>query len=234
MPWFNVDDGAHCHPKVIMAGNAAFGLFTRLGSYSSAYATEGRVPAAIVHSYGSKAEISRLMAAGMLHRDGDDYVMHDFLDYNRDAAQIARDRAKAAERKRRQRERERSQQERDSHGVTGGVTDGVSHGPQAKPSQAKPSTTASFHTSAAAEMGGQLPAAAAAALDILIEHKVATEAKHNPKGLRMKLRTDLPIEWASDLISYLDEHPDATVHELAMNVLGLSELDIHRIGKEIA
>src|SRR5688500_2903996 len=64
MPWFNVDDGAHSHPKVMSAGNAAFGLFTRLGSYCSAYATEGRVPAAIVRAYGTKTECERLLAAG--------------------------------------------------------------------------------------------------------------------------------------------------------------------------
>ncbi len=231
MPWFNVDDGAHCHPKIIAAGNAAFGLFVRLGSYSSAYATEGRVPMAIAHGYGTKSERERLIAVGLLHRDGDAYVMHDFLDYNRDAVQIARDRAKAAERKRRQRERDRSHEDRDSHGVTGGVTDDVSHGPQAKPSQAKP--VGSSPTAAAVEMGG-LPAAAAAAISMLIEHKVSTSTKSSAGGLRKTLTRELPGEWGDSLRAHLARRPDANATELAQTVLGLSELDLFRLGKETA
>lgn len=232
MPWFNVDDGAHSHPKVMLAGNAAFGLFTRLGSYCAAYSTEGRVPATIMRAYGTKNECERLLAAGMLHKEGDEYVMHDFLDYNRDAVQVARDRAKAAERKRRQRERERegeSRNGRDSHGVTSGVTDGVSHGPQGQ-SQAKAKPVLSSDAAAADSPG--LPEAAAAAIDLLIAHKVATTAKSSPAGLRRKLKVDLPAEHAVDLIGYLDNHPEATPTELAQHVLGLSEIDVFRLAKE--
>lgn len=84
MPWFNVDDGFHCHPKVLAAGNAAMGLWARLGSYCAKYATNGVVPAAIVHAYGTMSEAwtkspvrrfisddeaHRLMLAQRGHRD---------------------------------------------------------------------------------------------------------------------------------------------------------------------
>jgi hypothetical protein len=179
MPWFNVDDGAHSHPKVLAAGNAAFGLFTRLGSYSAHYSTEGRVPVEIVHDFGTKRERDRLMAIGMLQRVGDEYVMHDFLDYNRDAAQVAHDRARAAERQRRKRERER-----DRHGVT--------HAPQAK-AKAKPRPSTSSNPTAAAAL--TLPDAAAAAVDLLIEHRLATEPGiRSPKRYADRLRAEIPSE----------------------------------------
>jgi hypothetical protein len=124
MPWFNVDDGFHCHPKVLAAGNAAMGLWARCGSYCARYATNGLVPTEIVRSYGTKSELDRLLKVGWLVAVDGGYIMHDYLDYNRTADQIMADREKAAERKRRQRERDT----RDGHDVTSSVTDGVTSG----------------------------------------------------------------------------------------------------------
>lgn len=44
MPHFKVSDDAHAHPKVIMAGDAAWGMWNRAGCFSMAYGTDGFVP----------------------------------------------------------------------------------------------------------------------------------------------------------------------------------------------
>ena len=156
MPWFNVDDGLTFHPKVLAVGNGPIGAWVRLGAYCAKHSTEGFVPAEIVRMVASKREIATLVESGWLYEEPDGYRMHDYLDYNRDAATVARDREKAAERKRRQRERQRDN--RDSHGVTPPVTDGVthggSHGPQAKPSQLPSISTDTSTPLTPAEGGG--------------------------------------------------------------------------------
>jgi len=222
MPWFNVDDGFHCHPKVLAAGNAAMGMWARLGSYCAKYATNGVVPAAIVKAYGTRSERDRLLDVGWLTPHPDGYELHDYLDYNRTADQVIADREKAAERKRRQRDRDN----RDSHGVTPPVTNGVSHSPQAKPSQAKPTVESSL-TAAAALHGAP---AAAAAIRMLIEHKIAAGEANKPTAFRQKMPPILLAEHTSAIADYLDEHPEADARELAELVLGLSELDLYRIG----
>lgn len=44
MPHFKLSDDAHSHPKVIMAGDAAFGMWNRAGAFSMCYGTDGFVP----------------------------------------------------------------------------------------------------------------------------------------------------------------------------------------------
>lgn len=231
MPWFNVDDQMHSHPKVLTAGNAAIGLWTRLGSYASAYATEGFIPTEIVHAYGKKNERNNLITAGLLVPENDGYRLHDYLDYNRDREQIENAREQARERKRRQRERQKESQ---GHGVTSPVTSGVSHGPQAKPSQAKPTTTDSSPTSAAATTGDvTLPAAAAEAVEILIEHHIAIGKARNASSYRHAMPARLAEEHGPALIAKLDQKPELTGAQLANRVLGISELELHHIGHEL-
>lgn len=230
MPWFNVDDQMHSHPKVLAAGNAAIGLWARLGSYCSAYATEGFIPTEIVHAYGKKTERNNLITAGMLVPENGGYRLHDYLDYNRDREQIESAREQARERKRRQRER---QKQSEGHGVTPGVTDGGSHTPQAKPSQAKPTTTSS-PTSAASPTGDvTLPAAAAEAIKILIEHHIAIGKARSPSGYRRTMPAALSEEHGPALTAKLEERPNLNGVQLAHRVLGISELDLHRIGYQL-
>lgn len=44
MPHFKVSDDSHSHPKVIMAGDAAWGFWNRAGCWCTAYGTDGFVP----------------------------------------------------------------------------------------------------------------------------------------------------------------------------------------------
>jgi hypothetical protein len=125
MPWFALDDGFDTHPKVRKAGNAAAGLFTRLGAHCAKHLTEGHVDGAIVRDYGTPAQIRKLLDVGMLHAAGHncthpkcqqpgtgDYYLHDFLVYNQSRKQI--EAAREAGRKRQQKGRDNARSNRNS------------------------------------------------------------------------------------------------------------------------
>ncbi|MFD9212064.1 hypothetical protein ACFVY9_02890 [Streptomyces sp. NPDC059544] len=117
MPWFVVDDSAYAHPKFVIAGNAALGLWLRVGSYAAQHLTDGIVPGVIAKMYGTPAQIRKLVAAGLWHEHGHtcphpkcaqpapgDYYMHDYLDpYNPSRREVEARRDRAAEKKRKQR-----------------------------------------------------------------------------------------------------------------------------------
>ncbi|NUO42373.1 MAG: hypothetical protein HOV82_10075 [Streptomyces sp.] len=123
MVWFALDDGFDTHPKVRKAGNAAVGLFVRLGVHATKHLTEGHLDGDIVTAYGTAATIRKLLTVGMLHEPGhgcprcpqpaaDGYYIHDYLDYNKSRAQI--EAAREAARKRQQKGRDTARQNRNS------------------------------------------------------------------------------------------------------------------------
>lgn len=115
MPWFNVDDKAHSHPKMIKAGNAAVGLWLRCGSYVAQHLTDGVVPGLVADMYGTTPQISKLVKVGLWHPHGHicpscpqpaegDYYMHDYAaNGNPLRAEVEQRRQRAAAKKRRQR-----------------------------------------------------------------------------------------------------------------------------------
>jgi hypothetical protein len=123
MPWFALDDGFDSHPKVRKAGNAAVGLFVRLGVHATKHLTEGHLDGDIVRGYGTPATVRKLISVGMLHGFGHDckrceqptedgYVIHDYLEYNKSRAQI--EAAREAARKRQQKGRDSARANRNS------------------------------------------------------------------------------------------------------------------------
>lgn len=115
MAWFALDDGFDTHPKVRKAGNAAVGLFVRLGVHATRHLTEGHLDGDIVRRYGTEPNVRKLIAVGMLHGHGHDcqrcpqpaeggYYIHDYLDYNKSRAQIEAARENARKRQNRGRE----------------------------------------------------------------------------------------------------------------------------------
>jgi hypothetical protein len=121
MAWFALDDGFDTHPKVRKAGNAAVGLFVRLGVHATRHLTEGHLDGDIVRQYGTEPNVRKLIAVGMLHASGHacprceqpadgDYVIHDYLDYNKSRAQI--EAAREAARKRQQKGRDTARSNR--------------------------------------------------------------------------------------------------------------------------
>ena len=98
MPWFKVDDGFAFHPKALISGNAALGLWVRAGSWASQQLTDGFVPADIARTLGRPAEIQRLVTAGLWMKTGDGWEFHDWSVHNPTRAEVQANRASGARR----------------------------------------------------------------------------------------------------------------------------------------
>ncbi|EFC79172.1 hypothetical protein [Parafrankia sp. EUN1f] len=88
MPWFRISDDAADHPKVVAAGNEAFGLWARLGAYAAKYLTNGFVPAAVALQRGPQELIDRLLAVRLLDPAEGGWTIHDYLDHNPSRAEL--------------------------------------------------------------------------------------------------------------------------------------------------
>lgn len=108
MPTFEVDDQFHAHPKADAAGLEAIGLWVIAGSWCAGYLTDGRVPRGRALKMGSVSLWTRLVEVGLVEVTEDGYRLHDYLHWNRSAAEIASDRVRATEKKRDQRARKRA------------------------------------------------------------------------------------------------------------------------------
>lgn len=80
MVWFRIDDTFPFHERVIRAGNAAVGLWSRAGAWSAAQLTDGFIPTDVARTMGSAREIARLVDVGLWiseTRDGQPgYLFH--------------------------------------------------------------------------------------------------------------------------------------------------------------
>jgi hypothetical protein len=95
MTWTKLDDGFWMHPKVLMAGNSAAGIFARLLSYCGAYLTDGMIPSQIVATIVGQDrdaldELHRVGLIDLLETGG--AVIPDYLDHQRSRAQVEADR----------------------------------------------------------------------------------------------------------------------------------------------
>lgn len=136
MPYFPVDDQFAFHPKAIIAGNEAIGVWARAGAWCKAHATGGFVPADTALAIGSKRVVGKLVAAGLWDAVDGGYRFHDWEDQagNYDA-ETERSRREHERERWRERKRAQRQRERDGHGVTpGGTPDGVPGGTPLTPS----------------------------------------------------------------------------------------------------
>lgn len=82
MPWFKVDDGMHSHPKTIIAGTAAIGLWARCGSWSSDELQDGFVPTEVALHFGTRAMCKALVRSGLWTEVDGGYQFHDWGDRN--------------------------------------------------------------------------------------------------------------------------------------------------------
>jgi hypothetical protein len=149
MPWFKVDDGFHCHPKILAAGNAAIGLWTRCGSYVSDQITDGFVPETVAKLYGKPSEIRSLLEVGLWAKTAGGYQMHDYHDFNPTAEKVLADRDAAAERQREWREKRKA--EKAAEAAMSQRDKPVSHGhvtrPRPDPTRPDPIKTLTQHGS---------------------------------------------------------------------------------------
>lgn len=120
--WFKVDDGFAFHPKAIMAGNAALGLWVRAGAWCGANLTDGALPKHMIGTFGAqKRDARKLVEVGLWVETKDGYQFHEWEQMQPSKAEVLAERAKNKERQQRFRDRQRN-------GVTNDVTDDVTHG----------------------------------------------------------------------------------------------------------
>jgi hypothetical protein len=99
MPWVNTDDLMPEHPKVWSLSDAAYRLHHSGISYCNRQLTDGLISAdkvpTLVPRY-KKTALAELVDRGMWNAlmDGQAYVIHDFLDWNRSRAQVIEAREK--------------------------------------------------------------------------------------------------------------------------------------------
>lgn len=107
MSWVRLDDGFHDHRKTLAVSLEAVGLYALGLTWASRQETNGTLPKRIARHLarvGDAANIceqaDELVAAGLWHDDGEQYVIHDFLDYNPSAKSRASKKKEARERMR--------------------------------------------------------------------------------------------------------------------------------------
>lgn len=100
MTWGKVDDNLAFHPKVIVAGNEAMGLWVRALSWSAQQLTDGVIPEAIIEALDGETAAEALVSAGLWHRLGDDYEFNDWIDYQPSREQVLAEREATRERSR--------------------------------------------------------------------------------------------------------------------------------------
>lgn len=120
MSWGRIDDNFHDHPKVELVSLEAIGLHWLAVSYCNRQKTDGRITLHRVRVLARRTDGERLAdelvnartaddKAGLWERDGDGYRIHDFLHFNRSAAQRQKEQKDAVRRMRALRKRSREQ-----------------------------------------------------------------------------------------------------------------------------
>lgn len=133
MTWLRLDDAYPDHPKVLPLSDAAFRLDVTAKCWAAARATDGLITRSDLKVLAAKLEAPRgvarvvdnLVASGLWEVSGEGWKLHDWLDYNPSAKEVAADRAAAAERMRKLREKkkcspEQSPNERGTNGARSG------------------------------------------------------------------------------------------------------------------
>ena len=95
MPWANLDDRFHTHPKVIRLTDGAFRLHVSGICYCSLHLTDGVVEEDVVPVLiprYRKTVLDELLAKGQWLKHPKGYEIHDYLQWNRSRAQVEAER----------------------------------------------------------------------------------------------------------------------------------------------
>ena len=93
MSWALIDDQSTFHAKVISAGNAAWGACIRMVAWSCAHLTDGAIPSHVAKLIASDEEIEKMITTNLLDRTENGFEIHSFLEWNKSAKQIRKERA---------------------------------------------------------------------------------------------------------------------------------------------
>lgn len=95
MPWANFDDQFPKHPKVLPISDAAFRLHVSGVCYCVQYLTDGVIEAKavplLVPRFRART-LAELVERGLWVNGGEQYLIHDFLQWNRSREQVEADR----------------------------------------------------------------------------------------------------------------------------------------------
>ena len=148
MPWFRIDDGFWCHPKVLRCTHRAIALWVRAGSWCAQQLTDGYVPAsALPMLNATRTDAGQLVKAGLWAVDGDGWRFHQWDERQPTREAVEADRAAVADRVRRYRKRKRQDpdeppaddsQEGSSNGTGNALRHAAVTVPPARPGPARP------------------------------------------------------------------------------------------------
>lgn len=105
MTWLKTDDGYYDHAKIAALDSHEYRLHHGAQLLAARMESDGRVTKWQVEGLRRRGMppvsklVKVLVSSGLWHCDGDDYIIHDFLDYNPSKAEIEARRAADADRK---------------------------------------------------------------------------------------------------------------------------------------
>lgn len=150
MTWFKVDDGFAFHPKAIMAGNAALGLWVRAGAWCGANLTDGALPKHMIGTFGAQArDAKKLVSVGLWVETENGYQFHEWANMQPSKAEVEEERA--ANRKRQKEFRDRQKKR---NGVTDAATNTVTN-PATNDTPTRPDPTRPYIEEANASSSGE-------------------------------------------------------------------------------
>ena len=124
MTWSKRCDDCDRHPKVLHLSDRAYRLWNILLNYAAKYLTDGHIGDSALEEarailrctsrnlLARLAELSRKVDGfdtGLLEQDGENYRLHDFLDYHPTRAQVVAEREATRARKERWRKKHKNQ-----------------------------------------------------------------------------------------------------------------------------
>ncbi|MGW4525147.1 hypothetical protein [Amycolatopsis sp. NPDC004378] len=87
--YIRVHDGIEDHPKTAALSDKGFRLLVTTWGWCSRHRTDGRVPLAVWKKRGTSKARAELAVAGLVEVYADHIVMHDYLEHQRSAGEIA-------------------------------------------------------------------------------------------------------------------------------------------------
>jgi hypothetical protein len=105
MAWTRLDDQFFANPKIVDLSKDAKLLYLCAVTYSAGQLTDGRITPGALRMVAAMVDAERscadeLVAAGLWSSDGNDFLIHDFLEYNPTGAEVRARRQADRDRKR--------------------------------------------------------------------------------------------------------------------------------------
>jgi hypothetical protein len=136
MPWLRIDDGMWRNRKLLDVSPVGKALWTWCLGYSADQLTDGvlaradmRQIAAAVGLDDWQGPMQELVDADLVERDGDTWLMHDYLDYNPSREQVLKERDAAAQRQatwKASKRHDNAPEDSTANAVSNAVSNGVS------------------------------------------------------------------------------------------------------------